>query len=288
LSTSFTAILPRTEDKHKELLSLLDTRPQLSLGVPVELWQESPELVVQEPTELDKEPLETCVEVVICTLLSRSGEDGTERPTRTKRDTLLPQPLLPLPLHLLFLPEDTELSKSQSFLLSLKRSTLTKLHPLSRPSSESELGLNSRDVLSLRESDQDKESSETEDTSSEKDLLLSLTMRTLKLSRLPEILLELTLATSTDLTFLNLLQEEPSEDLSFGLRTPSRLLTTFTEPTRLNQARKTDTPFKETLSQLPMLPDSSTQMLSNPSLEPHQPTRSFIQERRTLLPTKEP
>jgi len=63
---------------------------QLNPGELEELWLEFQEFQDLVPQEVDREPSETCAEKVECSLPSTPGGDGTERPTRTKRDTPLP------------------------------------------------------------------------------------------------------------------------------------------------------------------------------------------------------
>lgn len=76
-------------------------------------------LAVQELAETDRVPSVTCVERDACSLLSASGEDGTEEATSSRRDTLLPLPLLLQPSFPWFKPEDTEWITSPSYLLLL-------------------------------------------------------------------------------------------------------------------------------------------------------------------------
>merc|ERR1711976_308572 len=83
-------------------------------GVLVELLQESQESQDLVLTDQDRLLLVTCAEVLECSLHSKSGENGTQKPMSLKEDTLLPQHSLPQPaLHLLW-PEVTELTVFQS------------------------------------------------------------------------------------------------------------------------------------------------------------------------------
>ena len=61
----------------------------LSHGEPEELLLEFPESVVQVPADPDKELSETCAEREECSLPLRPQEDGTERSTSTREDTLV-------------------------------------------------------------------------------------------------------------------------------------------------------------------------------------------------------
>lgn len=58
----------KTEDKDKELTSMLVWNTQLNLGEPEEPLQEFQEFQDQEPTDLDKPLSVTCVEKVECSL----------------------------------------------------------------------------------------------------------------------------------------------------------------------------------------------------------------------------
>jgi len=78
LYNSYTPTLTRTDDKLTLLITLPVTKPQLNPGVPVELllvFLEFLEVVLTEP---DKELSETCAEEVVCSLLLKFGEDGTD------------------------------------------------------------------------------------------------------------------------------------------------------------------------------------------------------------------
>lgn len=66
------------------------TNTQLNPGELEELLLEFQEFQDLVPPEVDRELSETCAEKVECLLPLSHGEDGTERATKTKRDTLLP------------------------------------------------------------------------------------------------------------------------------------------------------------------------------------------------------
>ena len=101
LFISCTPTLQRTEDKDMPFTGLQDKNTLLNHGVLVEPSQEFQEFQDQELTDQDRPHSVTCAEVQECLLHLRSGESGTERLTPPKEDTLLPQPLLHLPvLHL--------------------------------------------------------------------------------------------------------------------------------------------------------------------------------------------
>jgi hypothetical protein len=57
----------------------LDIKLQLNLGVLVEPLLVFLEFPVEELTELDRQPLVTCAEVVECLPQQKSTEDGTEK-----------------------------------------------------------------------------------------------------------------------------------------------------------------------------------------------------------------
>jgi len=197
------------------------------------------------------------------------------------------QLLLPQQLLHLFLQEDTESRRLLSFPSSLMNSLDKRPHHSLRLSSASDVKMKLEDALILRNLDPAKENLETEDTLSERDHLLFTMMKIQKLPDLPETLLELTLAMFTDSIFLNLLQEVPSEDSSFGLTLLSKHLMTFSEPTRETHSTRADTLFKETSSKLPIFPDSLTQMQFNQSSRLLHQMKSFIKERRIPLETRE-
>jgi len=77
----YTPTWPRTRDNHTLSPNSLATKAALSLGVLVELCLVFQEFLEEEPIELVKELSVTCAVEEECSLLLRSGEDGTERST---------------------------------------------------------------------------------------------------------------------------------------------------------------------------------------------------------------
>lgn len=133
-SSLFTQIWPRTESKPMESTGLPVNCTLQSLG---ELVALSPVFHVFRdlvPTDQAKLPSVTCAVKVTCSLLLRSGEDGTERSIPTRRDTLLLLLWPPPPAHHSFKPVVTELRKSQSYHWSLIALMLTPPRLCSRPS----------------------------------------------------------------------------------------------------------------------------------------------------------
>merc|ERR1712166_1649620 len=126
-SLSATPPWPRTEDKLTVSSGNRDISIPLSLGVPVAPSPVFPEFLDLVPTDLDKPPSVTCAVKVACSLPSRSGENGTENPTSTRRDT-------PLPAHPSSFPRDTELWMSPNSHLLLNPSTSTPPLDSSLPS----------------------------------------------------------------------------------------------------------------------------------------------------------
>merc|ERR1719261_652773 len=105
LFISYTPTLLRTEDKDMPFTGWQDKNTPPNHGVLVELSQESQESQDPVLTDQDRPLSVTCAEVPECSLHSRSGESGTERPTSPKGDTLLPQPSQPPPALRLSWPE---------------------------------------------------------------------------------------------------------------------------------------------------------------------------------------
>jgi hypothetical protein len=103
--------------------SVLVCKLRLHLGELVELCLVFLVFLEVEPTVLDRERSETCAEVVACSTLPESGEDGTERSaldTADMQSPLLSRPPLLLPWSWLV---DTVLAKSQNFLWSWEAQT---------------------------------------------------------------------------------------------------------------------------------------------------------------------
>ena len=114
----------RTEDKAMPSITRPVWNILLSLGELVEPFLVFLGLEVQVPVEMVKVPSVTCVERVECSLPLESGEDGTEEPTSSKRDTPSQLPSQPQPSYPSSKPEVTELITSQNYHWSL--ATLSK------------------------------------------------------------------------------------------------------------------------------------------------------------------
>ena len=122
----------RTEDKAMPSITRPVWNILLSLGELVEPFLVFLGLEVQVPVEMVKVPSVTCVERVECSLPLESGEDGTEEPTSSKRDTPSQLPSQPQPSYPSSKPEVTELITSQNYHWSL--ATLSKrLKELKKP-----------------------------------------------------------------------------------------------------------------------------------------------------------
>lgn len=118
----------------------------------VELLLEFPEFLDQEPTELDKLPLVTCVEKEECSPLLKPTEDGIEKSMSTKEDTLLLLLWLLLPLTPLLWLEDTELNKFPNYplLLKIELNHMKKPKKLLLSYKDSELMLMSKKLLTIK------------------------------------------------------------------------------------------------------------------------------------------
>jgi len=102
----------KTPDKLMLSLKQLDIKLQLNLGEQEEQCLVFPVSLEVELTVPVKPLLETCVEVVVCLLLPKPGEDGIVELTKDKEDMPLALPLLPLLSPLWFKPEVTRLTES--------------------------------------------------------------------------------------------------------------------------------------------------------------------------------
>jgi hypothetical protein len=117
--TTFTEIWQRTEDKPTLSPPKQVTKLLLNLGVLVVPLLVFLVFLEVELTVPDRELSVICVVEDVCSLQPRPTEDGTERSTRTKEDSLLSLHS-PLPLLLLWSwPEVTESNKSLKFPLLL-------------------------------------------------------------------------------------------------------------------------------------------------------------------------
>lgn len=133
-SSSSTQTCQRTDVKHTECSGSKAINTQLSPGELVALSPVFHVLVVQVPQDPAKVLSVTCAERVVCSLLLRHGESGTERSTRPRRDT----PLLPLLLLQLLLPLSSQEATTSTTLpnspLLLTPSTLIQPSPSFPPS----------------------------------------------------------------------------------------------------------------------------------------------------------
>ena len=115
LSNSCTIIYRKTADKPMESITELDWNTQPNLGEQEEPWQEFQEFQDREPIDQDKVPTVTCAEKDTWPFLFIPGENGTENPTSSRKNSLsLLQLLLPLSF-LLSKPEAIESMKFLNF-----------------------------------------------------------------------------------------------------------------------------------------------------------------------------
>jgi len=183
-----------------------------SLGELVALspvFQEFRDLV---PTDQAKLPSVTCAVKVTCSPLSRSGEDGTERLTPTRRDTPLLLLWLPPPAHHSSRLVVTESRKFQSSHWLLIASMLIPPRLYSRPSKTLVPPPISTVLVTSSIREPVKERWETHASSSARDLLSSMVMQMQRLSNPLATFQELTFAMFTDSTCSSWLQVATSVD----------------------------------------------------------------------------
>lgn len=179
------------------------------LVVLLPVFQEFRDLV---PTDQAKLPSVTCAVKVTCSPLSRSGEDGTERLTPTRRDTPLLLLWLPPPAHHSSRPVVTESRKFQSSHWLLIASILIPPRLSSRPSKTLVPPPISTVLVTSSIRELVKERWETHASSSARDLLSSMVMQMQRLSNPLATFQELTFAMFTDSTCSSWLQVATSVD----------------------------------------------------------------------------